>query len=278
MRRLAIARHLFQAGVEQASLLPPSLFFPWHDAAEFFLQAALEHKKAILAKQDFLAYWPALKEKGVALTGYARMKRFNRARVSLKHDGTLPARVEIEDFHRIVGDFLEENSPAVFAMNFDDISLSGLVRTVSVRSALEAAENSIRIGDHKTALEEATRAFRLTLSEYRSVRLEIGLPGRLKDPVPTGLFLRFGIRFGPVERTLLDAMDRMSEAITVIAYNLDFDGYRCLQTYGPIVHELVGGKMHMDWAQEPPIDSEIVWRCIRFATDTALRLENRGSS
>ena len=100
MRRLTIARYLFQAGIEQSHGSEPLAalaILPLHDAIEFFLQAALEHRQASLEGKDFLGYWPALERKGVSLTRREQMKRFNRARVSLKHDGTLPAHVEIEE-------------------------------------------------------------------------------------------------------------------------------------------------------------------------------------
>jgi hypothetical protein len=143
MRRLAIARHLFQVGVDQSHRGEPlaSLaILPWHDATEIFLQAAVHYKQAILPKKaDFLDYWPALDAKGVPLTRKEQMDQFNRARVEIKHRGTLPAHMHVEEFRGTVSDFLDENSLRIFEIKFDDISLSGLVRTESVRSALEAA-------------------------------------------------------------------------------------------------------------------------------------------
>ena len=281
MGRLAIARHLFQVGIDQSHQGEPLAalaILPWHDAVEIFLQSALDYKQATLPKKaDFLEYWRALADKGVTLTRHEQINQFNRARVEIKHRGTLPAHMHVEEFRGNVSGFLEENSLRVFEIEFDDISLSGLVRTESVRSALQAAENSIRGGDHKTALEEATRAFHLTLSEYHSGRLEIGSPHRLSDLVPSPF--RFGFSsFGSFEREMGDAMYRIGEAITVVGYNLDFDGYRYLQTYGPLVHNFLNGQMQYDWMDVPTNDTEIVWRCINFATNAALRLENRGRS
>ena len=190
---------------------------------------------------------------------------------------------KLKNFRGIASGFLEENSPPVFALNFNEISLSGLVRTKSIREPLEAAEKSARNGDNKAALEQAMRAFRLTLSEYRYGRLEEGSSHRLYYPASDALsFLRFQLssQLGSTGDRLGEALNRVTdglgEAITVIAYNLDFDGYRYLRTYGPIVHELVGGEIHMEWWGEPTTDSEIVSRCVGFAINAALRLENKG--
>jgi hypothetical protein len=51
-------------------------------------------------------------------------------------------------------------------------------------------------------------------------------------------------------RNIEQMQSEFSEAIAVIAYNLDFDGYRYLKTYGPVVHELVGGSMQVEWFRE----------------------------
>ena len=67
----------------------------------------------------------------------------------------------------------------------------------------------------------------------------------------------------------------LGEAITIIAYNLDYDGYRYIQTYGPVIHEMEGGNMLPQWTREPTTDRRIVDRCVAFAIDAALRLQGR---
>jgi len=48
------------------------------------------------------------REKGTKLTRHEQLNRFNRARVAIKHHGTLPAHMHVEEFRGIVGDFLKE--------------------------------------------------------------------------------------------------------------------------------------------------------------------------
>jgi hypothetical protein len=276
MRRLTIARYLFQTGVEQShggEMFAALAILPLHDAIELFLEAALEHHNITLdGKRDFLAYWNAL-EKAVPLTRRKEMERFNRARVSLKHHATLPSHEDVEDFRAMVRGFLNENSPTVFAMDFNDISLAELVKTEKVRKPLELAEQALRNGDHKTALEEAMRAFRLTLSGHR-----YGLYNQGANASSAFRFPFFNRSDSSTGRELangfINMADSLGEAITVVAYNLDFDGYRYLRTYGPIVHEFVDGGMHMEWrSEQPTTDREIVSRCVRFVINAALHLE-----
>ena len=67
----------------------------------------------------------------------------------------------------------------------------------------------------------------------------------------------------------------LGEAITIIAYNLDYGGYRYIQTYGPVIHETEGGNMLPQWTRESTTDRRIVDRCVAFAIDAALRLQGR---
>jgi hypothetical protein len=69
----------------------------------------------------------------------------------------------------------------------------------------------------------------------------------------------------------------LGEAITILAYHLDYDGYRYLRTYGPATYpsEGLGLGVSTHWSQEPTTDRSIVDRCVAFAVDAALRLEGR---
>jgi hypothetical protein len=64
----------------------------------------------------------------------------------------------------------------------------------------------------------------------------------------------------------------------VIAYNVDFDGYRYLKTYSPVIHEFVGGNMQIEWTREIEVDKDIVRRCVDFFTGAALSLESGARS
>jgi hypothetical protein len=92
------------------------------------------------------------------------------------------------------------------------------------------------------------------------------LGGRIGDKIGDELH---GIR-----RTLDRVVDVFSEAITVVAYNLDFDSYLMFKTHAPVVHEFPGGRMQVEWTlRRGPIDPEVVRRCLNFVIDTAIRLE-----
>ena len=78
---------------------------------------------------------------------------------------------------------------------------------------------------------------------------------------------------GDIGRTLNRVVDVFSEAITVVAYNLDFDSFLMFKTHAPVVHEFPGGGMEVQWTRQEPTVPDVVQRCLNFVIDTAIRLE-----
>ncbi|MBB4199195.1 hypothetical protein GGD83_003006 [Rhodoblastus sphagnicola] len=252
MRRLTIVRYLYNQALEQerkGDLVGGLALLPFHDAVELFLQVAAEnHPEVKLTKSvEFMAYWPAFATAGLTLPYQEQMRRFNNARVEVKHRGTLPSRHDVEGFRATITAFLADAAPKLFEIEFDSISLSALVRSDEVRSALQAAEAAVREEQFPAALEHAAKAFRLSLRLHRYGDPPLNEDKRLFDPTDVASDVKWrGQEHGSFGRPskLLDAVADMGqslgEAITIIAYNLDYDGYRYIRTYGPVVFEMMG--------------------------------------
>jgi hypothetical protein len=102
------------------------------------------------------------------------------------------------------------------------------------------------------------------------------LDKRLHDPFSVGLDFYWQSRAfinDRFARKVGDAFYRLGEAITVIAYNLDYDGYRHLRTFAPVIVKVEEGSDTL-WTTTPTADPRVVERCVAFAIDAALRLEN----
>jgi hypothetical protein len=201
MRRLAIVKYLYTQALEQerkGGPLAGLALLPLHDAIELFLQVAAEtHLLTMTSKQrtDFMEYWTAFSAAGLPLPYEQQMRRFNSARVEVKHRGLLPIQQHIEEFRSAVTAFLTGATPKVFQIPFDSISMSSLVRSDDVRSALQAAETAAAAGEFGEALEQAAKAFRLSLRHYRDQRLfdpisvvadEVRAQGQYIDDGPRG--------------------------------------------------------------------------------------------
>jgi hypothetical protein len=106
-----------------------------HDAVELFLQLSSEHLNVGTGHPGFMDYWDVLNVKLAPkeLEQKESMRRLNKARVALKHHGTFPSNLDIESFRVSTTNFFQENTPLVFGVALDDISLIEFVNPDSSR-------------------------------------------------------------------------------------------------------------------------------------------------
>jgi len=131
VRRLAFIKYLFTVGQDQSRQHEPLCsvsVLTWHDCVELFLFLANEHLNAGSPPENLMGYWELFSKKlATPLTHKEAMRRLVRSRVALKHHGTMPAKMDIEAFSETVASFMLENTPTIFDLQFDDISLVDLV-------------------------------------------------------------------------------------------------------------------------------------------------------
>ena len=100
MRRLTIVKYLHTQALEQerkGGPLAGLALLPFHDAVELFLQVAAETHHLTLRKSvDFIEYWTEFSNADRPLRYQQQMRRFNNARVEVKHRGTLPSQPDVE--------------------------------------------------------------------------------------------------------------------------------------------------------------------------------------
>jgi hypothetical protein len=282
MRRLALARYLYGRAIEEGrkgDILSGLALLPLHDAVELFLRAASEEHSVSLPKNfDFIEYWGAFEKANVPLPLKARMDRFNRARVEAKHRGTLPNQHDVAGFQATVTEFLTITSRDLFGLEFEEISMSRLIRSQKVRSDLEGAEKAFRADEVEAALRFAALAFRRAINNFKYGDPEGVAERKLHDPTHFRGFDFHDVVQDRFAGKVADALDQISEAIMVVAYNLDYDGYRYLLTFCPGVHfSSLELEPIVHWIGKPTADLKAVDRCIQFAIDAALRLENAAS-
>jgi hypothetical protein len=276
-RRLAFVQYLYGLGVDQSHKPEPFAavaVLTFHDACEMFLQIAAEHNGVTFPKQrspDFLEYWLLFEQQAkLQMTSKASMARLNRARGNLKHGGVLPAHDEIDGFRATVTSFLEDNAVPLLGVNLDEVSLTSMIKSDDVRGPLERAETALSAGDLQGALGEVASAFTVSLRQFerrpRAHTDPVGRPYSLRDAI-TSLDGR-GSRVMGRDKRLDRVVAMFSEAITVVAYNLDYDSYLMFKTNAPVV---LGTEVQ--WTRSLPTDPEVVRRCLNFVIDTAFRLE-----
>lgn len=96
-------------------------------------------------------------------------------------------------------------------------------------------------------------------------------PARLESLQLVGLSALWGLQHQGY--LLFDELASRS-ARTVVAYNLDFNSQLMLKTHAPVVHEIPGGRMVVEWtAHHERTEPEVAQRCLNFVIDTAIRVE-----
>ena len=290
LRRLSIVRHLYGIGIFQSRGADPTAglsILPFHDAAEAFLQLACERCNAGENKADFMQYWKLLADKSIDLPHRETMRRLSAARRGLKHQGILPAHVEIEGFRAAVTNFLYDSTPIVFSVGFDQISLVGLVADPETREKLREAYDAFEARDYETTLGLAAEAFilmRRARNRARALLLPPNTPASLWSRATrhsSSSFALSGIEdaLGPGVASSLQrilernnsAIETISEAIELGNAGIGLNEYMLFEGYTPVVHQFIGGNLQVEWTKEPTADPEIVSRCLDFVVTAAVR-------
>ncbi|MFZ1959061.1 MAG: hypothetical protein WAU46_08295 [Methanoregula sp.] len=158
LKRLVFIKYLYTVAIQQSQQPEPlssASILTFHDSIELFLELASEVNGVSKTNIHFLEYWELLKSKlpNEGLTQKMSMRRLNNARVSLKHHGTLPSKLNIEGFRVNSTNFFQENTPIVFGINFDKLSFSELIKDKKLQKLAIRAENACEKGNFTLCLK-----------------------------------------------------------------------------------------------------------------------------
>ncbi len=183
VRRLAFAKYLLATGIEktkQPEPLATAGLLSLHDAVEFANHVAVEHLNANLPKRaDFLDYWDVLDQvlSPKVIPHRATMERLNKARVALKHHGTMPSRLDLESFVETARRFFMEMFPLVFGLDFHSVSMVEFIASPKAKSHVKLAQDHLRGGTLSDGFNEAAAAFSELLFDFeKNTKDEMGRP------------------------------------------------------------------------------------------------------
>jgi hypothetical protein len=168
LQRLSIIKHLYQHGQAQSVLsetIAYSSVLTFHDAIDMFNQLAAEYLgktaaeiKAVTGQKRglfMMEYFTLIPQ----LTLEASVRKINDRRNSLKHNGQLPARIDIDECKVIAKLFLEQNTIAIFGVPLEEASLSILINDQKVKEYLNSAEKLLSEHDYIKCVKEVAIAF-----------------------------------------------------------------------------------------------------------------------
>lgn len=289
-QRLAFIKYLLNVAIGQSHQPEPlaaASILTFHDSIELFLQLACEHLDADTKKYtQFMQYWEILKPK-ISDSGLAQkesMKRLNNSRVALKHHGTLPTKLDVEAFRASVINFFEDNTPLVFGVKLENISMVNLVKYEAVKTRLKQAEVFKEESELEKAMIEIAIAFEQLVNSYEaSKRSQFG-----RSPFFFGEDLRFHDSFfmglhdnvfldhsfsGFVDK-VKDSIEAMSKAIKILSLGLDYRKYTRFQLLVPYVYKTMDDKYHSSKRRNEKPSIEKYEYCYNFIIESALHLQD----
>lgn len=290
VKRLAFVRYLYQSGLSQSHAPAPmscASVLCWHDSVELFLQLASEHLNVGAGQPGFMDYWDLLNKKlNPAEVGQREsMRRLNKARVALKHHGTFPSALDIEAFRAAVTGFYQDNTPLIFSISFDEVSLVDFVNPESARKKLTEAQQLIGQTRTLDALDNIALAYDEMISDYEARKRDASY----RSPFYFGQDLSFhgsffmGLRgnVGTNERRLAEFVDRVKEsveamqgAMKVLALGIDYRKYSRFRMLTPHVNHTYGGGVHVNrrFKEEDKPSVDAARFCLDFVIDSAFAL------
>lgn len=293
MQRLAFIRYSYLVAAEQSEQPEPMSalsLLGLHDCVELFLQLAAEYLNVGDSKKtDFIQYWGFIDSRlePERLSHKPAMRRLNDARVSLKHHGNLPSYAQIEEFRVITSNFLEESTPLVFGITFDQISMIDLVQYEEPRDTLKAALSVLNDGNTETAMSNIAIALEQILYGInqgyfnRYARSPYFLPA---DFTFESSFFRRGSAWPAdpdrerFEDKLTNAVTAMQPAVRALSLGLDYRKYAKFSLLTPVARRNLGGTYDVQVMQG--LEGSIDWPptveacrfCMDFVIESAIRM------
>ena len=173
LSRLSLIKYYFEKGCEQSYKSPPFCYFSilnFHDVVELFLILGAETlNAAVREKMSILDYWNVINQQmeDIKLSHKASFKKLNRARINFKHYGITPNKEEIESFRILTRNFFDENTPIIFSIEFDEISLIDLVQIDVVKEKLVEVQNLNKESKFRKSLIRLGETYRILISYKR---------------------------------------------------------------------------------------------------------------
>jgi hypothetical protein len=285
MQRLAFIRYLYNIAIEQSRQPEPlgaASILTFHDSIELFLQLASEHMNVGAKSPGFMDYWNLLEPKLTSggLAQRESMRRLNKSRVALKHHGTLPSKLDIEAFRASATNFFEENTPLVFGIEFNSISMVYLVQCPAARSNLEEASRLIEEGSIEDAFDKIAIAFAQLIDDYEDrKRTRFGRsPFFFGESLVHESSFFMGIedrKFAGFVDKVKESIEAMQSAMKILGLGLDYRRYVKFRLLTPHIMRMLSGdyRISRGTRDEPPSLDECRF-CYDFVVGSAIRLQD----
>ena len=198
------------------------------------------------------------------------MKKLNDARIFIKHKEFSLTESDIETSRVNSREFLIDNTPIIFKIEFSDISLIELIQNSEIRRILYDAQNFSKNKKFKDALELISIAFKILFSDYDNLIFDF-------DDLDDRDFEGEEIDFTEGIEKLNKILEKMQLKLNLLSLNIDNTKYIKFRILTPTLYrgKDIYDKYSVFWSFENKrvFKQEHYDFCLDFIIDCALKLQ-----
>jgi len=277
-------------GNEQTKLPEPLCsvsILTYHDSAELFLQLITDSLKINKPSKnpDFIGYWDLIqKSSHITLTHKNEMQRLNKTRVNLKHYGTFPAKIAIEEAKIFINLFFEENTRQIYGLEYSQLSLVELVTFEVTRNNLLKAETELKSKNYIDAIQSIVIAYHHLIEDYEKKKVSLGYQspfyfgGSVNDIKKYSCYVdedklsEEELELFHYVETMYRAIQEISDALTILALGMDYKKYSKFISIVPNIDRM----KYTSWDPKKElshITENDVDYCLNFVIECALKFQ-----
>lgn len=213
------------------------------------------------------------KKSGEPIPQKAKMLELNKARVSFKHYGNLPASSESEKLRIYVYDFLTLACQRYLETDFDEVSLAALIGSETIRGHIEAAQEALSKDDIQNAVSEAAlgRFFMFKKLDVYLPKVDPGL--RNADQIFQKIPQVRGYGF-KVFHYLTEYLRDVARFNAAALAGGDIGEHLYFERALPSVLEFQSGNTQVGFSGRNQPTKELAERAIKYVIDTTVRIES----
>jgi hypothetical protein len=294
LKRLTFIKYLYSIALEQSRKAEPMCYaslLTFHDAIELFFDLSAECV-GINLDVSFMASFEEIDKQLTQgeLSQKESVRRLNKARVNLKHDGLFPSILDIEAYRATATNFFEENTPLIFKINFSDISLAELISDIAVKEKIKSAEELLIKEAFEASLNNTAIAFQILIDNYFNKKdLFFTQPAfftrtdqfMLSVDFPTIEMSSFGTsNYDPKMQKFTNLFTILFERINMLGLGIDYLKYAKFLSIIPEVHQ---GPVENWYTRKKQCNPDKITKdhcdfCLQFVVESAIQIQRLESN
>ena len=281
MRRLSLAKYLIEIGsVNSKNNLPFAVtsILNFHDAIEIILDLIIEDN-GYKSKHQFMELVNQVNEiltnnKKDTISQTGSLDKLNKKRASLKHNGSFPSEIDIQEAQIVTLGFFEEICEKYFEITPCDINLIYLLNDSNTKEYLLKVNPNDNMENIVSNLSIAFEYLLKAYDETKKTTLRKSPYQFLKKEQLSCKKLKID-KNNPLKKYIENTnanLKSIEENMKILALGLDFNKYAQFRLYVPKAKLVSPGEFEPEITGNESLTNNQIEFCINFIIECALKL------